>query len=40
MLNISRDCVKFHMKVISTRLGATTRAEAVAIALNENLLKI
>lgn len=40
MLNISRDCVKFHMKVISTRLGATSRAEAVAIALNENLLKI
>lgn len=39
MLGIGRDCVKVHLRVAFTRLNATTRAEAVAIALKERLLK-
>ena len=38
MLHISRDNVKFHLKVIFSRLGATSRAEAVAIAMGSKLL--
>jgi len=38
MLHISRDNVKFHLKVIFSRLGASSRTEAVAIALSSRLL--
>lgn len=40
ILHISRDSVKFHLKVIFARLGAASRAEAVALALNKQLLKV
>lgn len=39
MLGIGPDCVKAHLKIIYSRLGVATRAEAVAFALRENLLK-
>lgn len=38
LLHISRDNVKFHLKVIFSRLGATSRTEAVTIALSSKLL--
>jgi len=38
LLHISRDNVKFHLKVIFSRLGAASRTEAVAIALSSKLL--
>ena len=37
---ITPDCVKDHVNVILAKLGAATRAEAVAIALRKHLLKI
>lgn len=40
LLGIGPDCVKAHLKIIYSRLGVATRAEAVAFALRENLLKI
>lgn len=40
MLGISKDMVKAHLKVIFKKLGAANKAEAVATALRENLLKI
>ena len=39
-LGISPDSVKDHVNAIFTKIGASTRAEAVAIALRKNLLKI
>ena len=39
LLGIGPDCVKAHLKIIYSRLGVATRAEAVAFALRENLLK-
>ena len=39
-LGIGVDCVKAHMKTAFSRLGASNRSEAVAIALSKNLLKI
>ena len=38
LLGIGPDCVKAHLKIIYSRLGVATRAEAVAIVLRENLL--
>ena len=40
LLGIGPDCVKAHLKIIYSRLGVATRAEAVAFALRENLLKV
>lgn len=40
ILGIGVDCVKAHMKTAFSRLGASNRSEAVAIALSKNLLKI
>jgi len=40
LIGIGPDCVKAHLKIIYSRLGVATRAEAVAFALRENLLKI
>lgn len=39
-LGIRRDGVEDHIKIIFTKLGASNRAEAVAIALRKHLLKI
>ncbi len=39
LLGIGRDCVKAHLKAAFTRLGAASRSEAVAIALNNGLIK-
>ena len=39
LIGIGPDCVKAHLKIIYSRLGVATRAEAVAFALRENLLK-
>lgn len=39
-LGISADAVKQHLNVVFQKLGASSRAEAVAIALREQLLKI
>ena len=40
ILGIGVDCVKAHMTTAFSRLGASNRSEAVAIALSKNLLKI
>jgi len=39
MLGISKDMVKAHLKVVFRKLGVANKAEAVAVALRENLLK-
>ena len=39
-LGITIDCVKDHVNVILTKIGAANRSEAVAIALRKHLLKI
>ena len=39
-LNISLPVVKEHLRALFTKIGATNRAEAVAIALRKHLLKI
>ena len=39
-LGISEDGVKFHLRSLFAKVGATNRAEAVAIALRKHLLKI
>lgn len=39
ILGISVDAVKQHLNAVCTKLGATNRAEAVAIALRRRLLK-
>ena len=39
ILRIGVDCVKAHMKTAFSRLGASNRSEAVAIALSKNLLR-
>jgi len=39
-LGIRKDGVEEHIKIIFTKLGASNRAEAVAIALRKQLLKI
>ncbi len=39
MLGISADAVKQHLATVCAKLGAATRAEAVAIALRKRLLK-
>ena len=40
ILVIGVDCVKAHIKTAFSRLGASNRSEAVAIALGKNLLKL
>lgn len=40
LAKVGPDCVKSHLKTIFVRLGASTRAEAVTIALSKKLLKI
>ena len=40
VIGIGRDCVKAHLKTAFSRLGASSRAEAVSIALKNRLLKI
>ena len=40
VLGIGVDCVKAHMKTAFSRLGASNRSEAVALALRKNLLKL
>ena len=39
-LGIRRDGVKEHINAILTKIGASNRTEAVAIALRKHLLKI
>ena len=39
-LDISAESVKTHMAKLFTKLGAASRAEAVAIAMRKHLLKI
>ena len=39
MLGISEDGVKFHLRSLFAKLGASNRAEAIAIALRKNLMK-
>ena len=39
-LDISAESVKTHMAKLFTKLGAASRAEAVAIAIRKHLLKI
>ena len=39
MIGISRGGVKAHLGIIFSRLGATSRTEAVSVAYNEGLLK-
>lgn len=39
-LGISSDAVKQHLNVVFQKLGASSRAEAVAIAMREQLLKL
>ena len=38
LLGISRDCVKVHLSTAYERLGATSRTEAVTLALNAGLI--
>ena len=38
MVGIGRDCVKAHLSAAFTRLGASSRSEAVTIAIRENLI--
>ena len=40
VLGIGIDCVKAHMKTAFSRLEASNRSEAVAIAMSKNLLKL
>ena len=40
LAKVGPDCVKSHLKAIFVRLGASTRAEAVTIALSKHQLKI
>ena len=40
ILGVSHSAVKQHINAIFTKLGTTTRSEAVAIALRKQLLKI
>ena len=40
MVGIGRDCVKAHLSAAFTRLNASSRSEAVAIAMRMNLLNI
>ena len=40
LLGIRFDSVKEHLNAIFTKLGATTRSEAVAIAMRKHLLKV
>ena len=40
LIGIGPDCVKAHLQSCFTRLGASSRAEAVAIALRKHLLKM
>ena len=40
LLGVSRDCVKNHLRTIFARLGASSRSEAVVLALKKRLLKI
>ena len=39
-LGIGPDCVKAHLRTAFAKLGASSRSEAVAIALRKHLLKI
>ena len=39
-LGIGPDCVKAHLRTAFAKLGASSRSEAVAIALRKNLLKL
>ena len=40
LAKVGPDCVKSHLKAIFVRLGASTRAEAVTIALSKHQLKV
>jgi len=40
MVGIGRDCVKAHLSAAFTRLNASSRSEAVAIAIRQHLLKM
>lgn len=40
LVHLGRDCVKAHLKTAFSRLGASSRAEAVSIALKTHLLKM
>ena len=40
LIGIGPDCVKAHLKTAFARLGAASRSEAVAIAIQKHLLKI
>ncbi|MEK6742192.1 MAG: response regulator transcription factor [Nitrospirota bacterium] len=39
ILNISQDTVKFHMKNVFQKLGATSRSQAIAIAIENKLVE-
>ena len=40
LIGTGPDCVKAHLKTAFARLGATSRSEAVALALNAGLIKV
>ena len=40
LIGIGPDCVKAHLKTAFARLGATSRSEAVAIAVNSKLIEV
>ncbi|MGN0833616.1 MAG: response regulator [Kiritimatiellia bacterium] len=40
LLGVSLDCVKEHLKLVFSRLDATTRTEAVAIAVARGLIRL
>ena len=40
MVNVSRDCIKAHLKTIFAKLGVASRSEAAALAVNRNMVKV
>ena len=40
LIGIGPDCVKAHLKTAFARLGATSRSEAVAIAVNSKMIEV
>ena len=40
LIGIGPDCVKAHLKTAFARLGATSRSEAVAIAVNSKIIEV
>ena len=40
VMHVGRDCVKAHLKTIFAILGAASRSEAVALAVNRSMIKV